>query len=191
MKNNKLATAVMIATLAVSAQTMAADWFVGGSIGYGFNDIKSTAGSNLKDPDSPIKYDLRAGAYINDNARIYGSYSYGNDDASHNSVKNELTEQQFLISADYIFGSGAIKPFVGVSLGATNSEFEVSGSNGFKDDDTSFALGGQVGLLYKASSWDFELGYRHIWHDNEIRQNNIKLENTNSGVIYGAVNYRF
>ena len=39
--------------------------------------------------------------------------------------------------------------------------------------------------------WDFEAGYRHLWNDSDITENNVTLENSSDGNLYGAVNYRF
>ncbi|AMO57787.1 hypothetical protein GZ77_13135 [Endozoicomonas montiporae] len=186
----KLTTAALIAALGVSANVMAADWFVGGSIGAGFND-QSVSGTNLRKADDPIRYGLHVGAYLNDNMRVYGSYNTGKDDAKRNGVKTEMTQEQFLLSADYLFGTGALKPFAGLTIGHDNTEFKVSGENGFKKDKGNIAMGGQVGAVYALGNFDLEGGYRHLWHDTKIRANGATLKNKSDGNLYASVSYRF
>ncbi|MFK0570883.1 outer membrane beta-barrel protein [Endozoicomonas sp.] len=195
MKKSTLTAAIMVATLAttsvLSVNVMAADWFVGGSAGAGFNDMSAKGSADIKDPDGPVKYGIQVGAHLNDNVRIYGTYTYGDDDAKRNGVKTEMEEQQFLASVDYLFGTGNLKPFVGLTVGIDNTEFKVGGENGFSDDDTAFAYGAQAGVLFSIKSWDMEAGYRQLWHDNEVGKNGMKLENSNDGNAYAAISYRF
>ena len=178
-----LSSAVVMAMTISSAQ--AAEWFVGGNIGYGNADVEVS--SDLNKNDNPVKYGLQGGAYLNDNIRTYAVYTYGNDDGGN----TELTQQQLLLSADYLFGTGDIKPFVGVSMGWEESEFEVKGSNGFKKDESDFAYGAQLGVIWNVQSWDMEMGYRQVWYKNEVSQNGHKLKDESDGNIYGSVSYRF
>ena len=178
-----LSTAAVMAVAVSSAQ--AAEWFVGGNVGYGIADTEVSSG--LSNNDNPVKFGIQGGVYLNDNIRTYAVYTYGNDDGGN----TELTQQQFLISADYLFGTGDIKPFVGLSLGAQQSEFEVKGANGFKHDDTDFAYGGQLGVQYNVQSWDMEVGYRQVWYKNEVSQNGQRLKDESDGNFYASVGYRF
>lgn len=191
MKKFTLAAAAVVATLGMSANVMAADWFVGGSVGAGFNDQSLKGNSDLKKADGPVRYGIQVGAYLNDNMRVYGSYNTGKDDAKRNGVKTEMTQEQFLLSADYLFGTGNLKPFAGLSIGHSDTEFKVNGENGFKKDKGKIAFGGQVGAVYAMGSFDLEAGYRHMWHDTKIKHNGATLKNSSDGNLYASVSYRF
>ncbi len=188
MNKLKMAGAIVLA-MGVSANVMAGDWFVGGNVGMGFNDLNTP--SAIAEPDEQIKYGVQIGKYINDNVRVYGIYNYGSDDDKFAGSKNEITEQQLLISADYLFGDKALKPFIGFTVGADNTEFDVSGQADFSDDDTALVFGGQAGVVYNVDNWDMELGYRHLWGSTEIEKKGYELENDSNGNAYASVSYRF
>ncbi len=208
MKKQSLALAAVLAT-AISAPTMAADWFVGGAVGAQQNTYKSSAtatdnvdpgynpeSAQWKNDDTNAIYEVRAGAYLNDNNRVYGTYSYNSDDYTK--------QQSFLMSYDYLVGLGGsnkLNWFIGASAGVNHTSPEtehISSSN-------NFVWGGQTGLMYKINdNLSTEIGYRYLKQDlNETNSysisqgagsaTNITANNSlnDSQQLYLSVDYRF
>ena len=187
----KLPLALAVAALGLSANVLAADWFVGATVGTGFNDVSVKNGGDIRKPDEPMLYGVRVGTYLNDSMRIYGSYITGDDDAKRSGTKTEVSQDQFLLSADYLFSDGNLRPFVGLTIGMNETEFKVRGGQNIKKDNNKFAYGAQLGLLYSLNSVEFEGGYRHLWHDNTMKHGDVKLENKETGNLYLGIAYRF
>lgn len=208
MKKQSLALVAVLAT-AIAAPTMAADWFVGGTVGAQQNTYKSSStAADILDPtynaqtdywkndDKNAVYEVRVGAYLNDNNRIYSTYSYNSDDYSK--------QQSVLMSYDYLVGLGAsnkLNWFIGASAGVNHtspSTDQISSSN-------NFVWGGQTGLMYKINdNLSTEIGYRYLKQDlNETNQysitqgmggiTNVTVNNSlnDSQQLYLGVDYRF
>ena len=152
MKIKSLALAAVIAT-AMSAPTMAADWFIGGGVGAQQNTYKGSYTSAIENPIEPGQgsmaaketennefYELRVGAYLNDSNRVYGTYSYNSDDASR--------QQSFMISYDYLVALGdsnKLNWFIGATAGVNHFSADADELSS-KD---RFVWGGQTGFMYK------------------------------------------
>lgn len=208
MKKQSLALAALLAT-AMSAPTMAADWFVGGAVGAQKNVYKSSStaadsvdpGFNAqsdywKNNDTNAIYEVRAGAYLNDNNRVYGTYSYNSDDYTK--------QQSVLMSYDYLVGLGEsnkLNWFIGATAGVNHT----SPSTDHIGSSNNFVWGGQTGLMYKINdNLSTEIGYRYLRQDvNETNQysisngvgasTNVTVNNSlnDSQQVYLGLDYRF
>ena len=210
MKTKSLALAAVIAT-AMSAPTMAADWFIGGGVGAQQNSYKgSTITEDVVDPslnrdtvnrsstENNEFYELRAGVYLNDNNRVYGTYSYNSDDASK--------QQSFMVSYDYLVAlsaSNKLNWFIGASAGVNH----LSPDTPMVSSSNNFVWGGQTGLMYKINDkFSTELGYRYLKQDYDTsstatisplmvgagRMNVTESASLNdSQQLYLSVDYRF
>ena len=187
----KLTLAAAIASLGLSMNAMAVDWFAGVHVGQSFDHVKVSGADDLTRPDEPVTYGLRGGAILNDNVRVYGTYLTGSDSKKQNGVETEMNQNQLLLSADYVFDKGMLKPFIGATLGYDQTEYKVSGDNAFKKDQGKVAFGAQAGFMTIFGNVSLEGGYRHLWHDTNISNDGIRIKNTRDGNLYAALNYRF
>lgn len=198
MKIKSLALAAVIAT-AMSAPTMAADWFIGGGVGAQQNTYKGSYTPAIQNPiaGSPTEtaketennefYELRVGAYLNDSNRVYGTYSYNSDDASR--------QQSFMISYDYLVALGdsnKLNWFIGATAGVNHFSADADELSS-KD---RFVWGGQTGFMYKINDkFSTELGYRYLKQDYEVSgsgdygSGSISLQDSQQ--LYLSVDYRF
>lgn len=190
MTKNTLILSALI-TAALSAPTMAADWFVGGSVGYQQNgyeaELDDQAGNDIEDSfsDEEMLYELRVGAYLNDNNRLYGTYSYNDDEFSQ--------QQQFLLSYDYLIGLGdRFNIFIGATAGMNSIDpVDPSFSQG-----ESFVWGVQTGVQFEITkNLSTELGYRYLEQDYDEEfadaSSSQDFSLTDSQQIYLSVDYRF
>ncbi|ACA84703.1 outer membrane beta-barrel protein [Shewanella woodyi] len=191
MKKQSLAVAAVLAT-AISAPSMAADWFVGGAVGYQqdtykIKETENGATESDKAKEKDMSYQLRVGTYLNDNNRVYGTYSYNSDDFAK--------QQSFLASYDYLVPLGAGKKlnwFVGATAGMnhTSPDFdELSSKN-------TFVWGGQTGLMYKINDkLSTEIGYRYLKQDYDVSASDTdysaKFSLNDTQQVYLGVDYRF
>ena len=191
MKTQSLVLAAAIATI-MSAPTMATEWFVGGGLGAQQNTHKSTAPSvtgngttSSRDTENNITYELRGGAFLNENNRVYGTYSINSDHFSR--------QQSLLISYDYLVSLGEsnkLNWFVGATAGVNHfspKTDELSSKN-------RFVWGGQTGLMYKfTDNISTEFGYRYLKQDHEFKasEDTHAFNLDNSQQVYLAVDYRF
>jgi opacity protein-like surface antigen len=188
MKTKSLILASVIATV-ISAPTMAADWFIGGGVGAQQNSYKGTyepiiqnpiAGGSqtetLKETENDAVYELRAGVYLNDNNRVYGTYSYNSDDFSK--------QQSFLMSYDYLVGLGESNK-LNWFIGATAGMNHISPETSYIDSKNTFVWGGQTGIMYKINdNLSTEIGYRYLKQDYDV--NNSPEPTPYNGVIPGS-----
>lgn len=202
MKTKALILASVMAT-AISAPTMAADWFIGGGVGAQQNSYKGSSQANVdpgfnaehfKETENNVIYEARAGVYLNDSNRIYGTYSYNSDDFSR--------QQSFLMSYDYLVGLGdsnKLNWFIGATAGVNH----ISPDTNALDSDNRFVWGGQTGLMYKINDQlSAEVGYRYLKQDYDVSVTNptptpMNIGSTESASLndsqqlYMAVDYRF
>ena len=188
MKKQSLALAAVLAT-AISAPTMAADWFVGGAVGAQQNTYKgsytpeiqnliegASQTEHIKETENNVIYEVRAGVYLNDANRVYGTYSYNSDDFTK--------QQSFLMSYDYLVGLGAsnkLNWFIGATAGMNHLSPE---ANEF-DSKNRFVWGGQTGLMYKINdNLSTEIGYRYLKQDYDI--SNAPVPTPYNGVVAGS-----
>ncbi len=172
MKTKSLILASVIATV-ISAPTMAADWFIGGGVGAQQNSYKgSTTTEATVDPgfnsqtdnwsstENNAVYELRAGVYLNDNNRVYGTYSYNSDDFSK--------QQSLLMSYDYLVALGDSNK-VNWFIGATAGVNHVSPETAAVSSSNNFVWGGQTGIMYKINdNLSTEIGYRYLKQDYDV-----------------------
>lgn len=199
---------IVIATLLSSAMAMpamAADWFIGGGIGAQQNKYEGSRmhevdpGFNAeyaKDKETNVLYELRFGAYIDDNNRVYSTYSYNSDDHSR--------QQSLLLSYDYLVGLTAdnkLNWFIGATAGVNH----ISPATNNVDSKNSFVWGGQTGLMYKFNdNVSTEIGYRYLKQDYDasVSYGNPEPAPHNIGIteaaslndsqqLYLSVDYRF
>ncbi|MXR70522.1 outer membrane beta-barrel protein [Shewanella sp. JBTF-M18] len=196
MTKKTLAVAAVI-TAALSAPTMAADWFIGGGIGSQENNYKvditeavdpDFSKGSFKDSDSDIIYELRGGVYLNDNNRVYGTYSYNSDDFAR--------QQSFLMSYDYLVGLDANNKF-NWFIGATAGVNHTSPDTDMLESKNNFVWGGQTGFMYKINdSLSTEIGYRYLKQDYEKgfaseAGDKASFALDDSQQVYLSVDYRF
>lgn len=208
MKKQSLALAAVLAT-AISAPAMAADWFVGGALGAQENKYEGTV--NVIEPIDPgfsipmtgsekennAIYELRTGVYLNDQNRVYGTYSYNSDDFTK--------QQSLLMSYDYLVSLGdsnKLNWFIGATAGINH----VSPETSMVSSNNNFVWGGQTGLMYKINDQlSAEIGYRYLKQDYDVShfesaispaagtgpgvQTNVSLNNSQQ--VYLGVDYRF
>ena len=94
------------------------------------------------------------------------------------------------MSADYLFGDGNLKPFVGATIGANRTKIDVSGAG--SKTEKSFAYGAQAGVVYTMGSVDLEGGYRYLKHDTTFKANTgDKFKNKDTQKVYLSASYRF
>lgn len=196
MTKKTLAIATII-TSALSAPTMAADWFIGGSIGSQENNYKAKIteavdpefnNGSYKDSDNDAIYGLRGGAYLNDTNRIYGTYSYNSDDFAE--------QQSLLLSYDYLVGLDANNKF-NWFIGATAGVNHESPDTDLLKSKNRFVWGGQTGFMYKINdSVNAEIGYRYLKQDYERSfasdaGDKASFSLDDSQQVYLSVDYRF
>ncbi|WP_144212682.1 outer membrane beta-barrel protein [Shewanella donghaensis] len=188
MKTKNLILAGVISTV-MSVPAMASDWFVGGAAGYQQDNYKISSGiegnNNTKEKD--MSYQLRAGSYLNDNTRLYGTYGYNSDDIAR--------QQTFLLSYDYLVGLGdsnKLNWFIGATAGMTHNSIKDSNF----DSKNTFVWGGQTGLMYNLNDkWSTEVGYRYLKQDYDVNTTNgansgsFALNDTQQ--VYLAIDYKF
>ncbi len=196
MKKVLLAAAVVSATCMGSiGSAMASDWFVGVEAGKAKNklSIEQSGHKNVSKKLDHSDFGLRVGKYLNDNVRTYATITTGKDDGkSPQGTKVELKSQNLLMSADYLFGDGNLKPFVGASIGANRTKIDVSGAG--SKTENSFAYGAQAGVVYTMGSVDLEGGYRYLKHDSTFKvsgANGGKFKNKDTQKVYLSASYRF
>ena len=206
MKTKSLILASVMAT-AISAPTMAADWFVGGGVGAQQNTYKGSYDPALQNPiaggpqtehfketENNVIYEVRAGVYLNDANRVYGTYSYNSYDFSR--------QQSFLMSYDYLVGLGdsnKLNWFIGATAGMNH----ISPDTSVLDSKNRFVWGGQTGLMYKINDKvSTEIGYRYLKQDydvsgpvptpyNGIAAGSETASLNDSQQLYLSVDYRF
>ena len=213
MQKTSLTLAALLVT-AMSAPTMAAEWFVGGGMGAQQNTYKGSntyeairpvpVDNQLVDPNTSWEedggtdeiYEFRAGAYLNDENRIYGTYSYNSDDGTE--------QQSLLLSYDYLVHIGESQKF-NWFIGATVGSNHVAPRGDDFGSSDNFVWGGQTGFMYRITdSLSTEIGYRYLVQDADVSdtdthhtENGLAYEHTgtisldNSQQVYLAVDYRF
>ncbi|WP_394205744.1 outer membrane beta-barrel protein [Shewanella waksmanii] len=164
---------IVIATLLSSAMAMpamAADWFIGGGVGAQQNTYKGSVTDNVdpgfsptlngKETENNVFYELRGGAYLNDNNRIYATYNYNSDDFTR--------QQSLLFSYDYLVGLTAdnkLNWFIGATAGFNH----ISPDTDELSSKDRFVWGGQTGLMYKINdNVSTEIGYRYLKQDYDV-----------------------
>ncbi len=176
MKTKSLVLAsVVAATLSIPA--MAADNFVGAAYGNQQNDYDVGSGYS-KDVNNPT-YQLRAGTYINKEARLYLTYSFNDDDFAK--------QQMGLVSYDFLIpvtSDQKLNWFVGATAGMNH----ISPDTSYLDSANRFVWGGQTGLQYKLNpKLSTEVGYRYLKQD--YSKGSFSLDNSQQ--VYLGVDYRF
>ena len=191
----------MMVTGATAAHAEAGDWFVGLEAGKARNSMEAKGvfengnGDIVTRSESSSKikstsYGIRVGKYINDNVRVYGTYSENKNYKLDGNKASGVKDKSLMASADYVFmKDSSFRPFVGASVGA--SRLKVSGAG----NKTSAAFGAQAGVLFQAGPVDAELGVKYQVKGNEIKEtvNNVdlRLKNKNTKMAYLSVSYRF
>ena len=129
--------------------------------------------------------------------RLYTTLSYANDSKSitegSNYAEAELTSYSALFSADYLFGTHAIKPFVGLSAGGQLIEGKVKENNkSASDDSAGFVYGAQAGVTWQfADNWNLEGGYQYLKSTADYSVSGTKVELENTQNLYLSVDYTF
>ena len=204
MKKKTLVLAAVI-TSAFTMPSMAADWFIGGGVGAQQNgyeksstidmDGKVTSDSASSTEDKEF-YMIRTGVYLDDNNRLYGTYSYNADDSS--------SQQSFIVSYDYLvpLGSSRLNWFIGASVGSNHVSPEADNIS----SDNNFVWGGQTGIIFNITdNLSTELGYRYLDQDFSVSSSDemgidpvpnssvttTTLSATDSQQVYLSLDYRF
>ncbi|WP_299003998.1 outer membrane beta-barrel protein [uncultured Shewanella sp.] len=176
MKTKYLVLAsVVAATLSIPA--MAANNFVGAAYGNQQNnyDVGGGYSKNVNDPT----HQLRAGTYINEEARLYLTYSFNDDDFAK--------QQMGLVSYDFLIPVSSdqkLNWFVGATAGVNH----ISPDTPYLNSVNRFVWGGQTGLQYKLDSkLSTEVGYRYLKQD--YSEGAFSFDNSQQ--VYLGVDYRF
>ncbi len=203
--NNKTMIIATLITSAISMPTMAADWFIGGGVGAQQNGYEKVVTDSSKEPEVITSststteenevYMIRAGAYLDDNNRMYGTYSYNADDSTN--------QQSFIISYDYLvpLGNSKLNWFIGASAGGTH----VSPESDNMSSGNNFVWGGQTGIIFNITeNLSTELGYRYLDQDYSVSNapdepvatpkatsEVTTLSATDSQQVYLSLDYRF
>ncbi|GGI80559.1 outer membrane beta-barrel protein [Shewanella gelidii] len=188
MKSKSLILASVMA-FSFTAPTMASDWFIGGAVGTQKDkyEVNSSLEGKSSDKENDAVYQVRAGKYLNDNHRVYGTYSYNSDDFA--------TQQSFLMSYDYLVNLGQsnkLNWFIGATAGLNHTSPD-HGDLRSKDD---FVWGAQTGFNFQLTkNMSTELGYRYLKQDygssitNGTESTKFGLDNTQQ--VYFGIDYRF
>ena len=203
--NSKSLVLAVVITSAFSMPSMAADWFVGGGVGAQQNgyeksstieqDDKKTSNSTSNTEDNEF-YMVRAGVYLDDNNRVYGTYTYNADDST--------TQQSFIVSYDYLvpLGSSRLNWFIGASAGSNHVSPETDNIS----SGNNFVWGGQTGIIFNITdNLSTELGYRYLDQDFSVSNSDefgtdpvpnssvttTTLSATDSQQVYLSLDYRF
>ncbi|MCW7555392.1 porin family protein [Endozoicomonas gorgoniicola] len=189
-----ISTALMSAALMSGATAaQAGDWFAGIEAGKAKSSFEFNSPST-KETDKKVKnnsFGIRVGKYLNDNVRVYGTYSQNKsfkfkDENAKKLADGKVKEQTLMASVDYVFMEGsAFRPFVGASLGANKMKVEKAGNK------TSAVFGAQTGVMYQVGPVDAELGLRYRAYGNEVKKDSFKLKHKNAAEAYLSVAYRF
>ncbi len=190
MKKTLIATALIASAL--SSQAFAGgDWFVGGEVGKARQDYSIHVDNNKigSDKETNNHYGLRIGKQITDHVRVYGTLSGSKGDTKVGPAKFSQKNYQALISSDYLFGSGSVRPFVGLSVGA--NKMNIAGKT-----DTAAAYGAQAGVNWQiAKNWSVETGVQVLKHNNELKASapghSAKFKNDKTEKAYLSVQYQF
>ena len=163
-----ISTLALTAVATTPAFAADAEWFVGAGVGYQEDNIKGVNAQNGED----TAYQLRAGAVLNDNHRVMGTYNY----------MDKSSQNMFLASYDYLLPvAQKVNLFAGVSAGVADSKIEGKSS-------TDFVWGGQVGAMYEINDkWSTDLTYRYL--DQDYSENNTKIDYSQQIML--SVDYRF
>lgn len=151
-------------TLAVllASGLMAADsgMYVGFDLGktkleakYNYQDTAFPADNESgKESDDGTSGTLKVGYYLNNNNRVYASVHMANMDY--------VDMRNFGVGYDYLIGSSALKPFVGVMAGYTKNNI---GEDDEKIDVNGMYYGAQLGVNYALNNnFALEAGYRYM-----------------------------
>lgn len=183
-KITTIAAAVIVATL--SSTAMAGEWFAGIEGGKAYN--KAEIKEIVSDDKAKSKfYGVRAGKYLDDNIRVYGTLSKNkfkeiNDNAGGKFIKNQ---KSLMLSSDYVFmEDSSIRPFVGGSLGATR--VGIAGKS-----TTGLAYGAQAGVMFQAGPVDMEIGAKYIGNNAKVKKDGMQAKLKNSRQAYLSASYRF
>ena len=221
----KKVTTLAAAVAIISSSAMADDWFVGIEAGrtqnsieaagkasnYDGADYKSYSGKISDQKAKSSNFGLRIGKYLNDNVRVYGTYTQDSFKDSGTKAFNDFArfvggskykvkdQSSLMFSADYVFRKDSIiRPFVGGSLGlATVAAFDKS--------STGLAYGAQAGVLFEAGPVDLELGLKYRANSAKVQRTeykenalpggrdmvSIEFKNKSSSQAYLSASYRF
>jgi opacity protein-like surface antigen len=99
-----------------------------------------------------ISEGLNVGTYLNENSRAYLAYNHVNGGSTPIPKSSNIYSAGY----DYLFGTSALKPFVGAIIGYstyTDGNFKVKG----------MAYGAQAGVDYKVNNkLSVDAGYRYL-----------------------------
>ena len=203
-----ISTALMSAALMSAATAaQAGDWFAGIEAGKAksafelegkINDLKVMDESDKKVKNN--SFGIRVGKYLNENVRVYGTYSQNKSfkfkEEGAKELNGKIKEQTLMASVDYVFMEGsAFRPFVGASLGANKMKVDGVGNK------TKAVFGAQTGVMYQAGPIDAELGLRYRAYNNEVKDSeaiipglidgSFALKHKSGADAYLSVAYRF
>ncbi len=178
------------ASLVASSAVFAGDFFVGVDVGSSKATFDgSTSGSVTKygttrtfnestsSDDSGGAQGLKVGYYLNDNNRIYATAGRVNveDAAAYN----------YGLSYDFLIGSSALKPFVGIGIGYVSVKTDDVFSGVLKKDSfdlSNMAYSARVGLNYKIS--------KNLEAEASYQYSKVGGEDSSSYVAYPALNVK-
>lgn len=184
----------LVAITALNVNVYAKDWFIGTDVGNSKMNYVVKGISSVKDNSDGNHIGITVGKYINDNVRIGASiYTYKEDKGV------DVSNQE--IGLDYLFGTSAFKPLIGI--GIANFSFKESGfvAEGFNKDTiklSGIGYGLKAGALYEINkNFDFEFGYKYMKHSKKDKityvptSTEVSIESKNLSAWYVGLTYNF
>jgi opacity protein-like surface antigen len=153
--------------------------YVGAELG---STHTNTATGATKYNITRVSEGLNLGYYLNENSRAYIAYTQVNADMNH-----DIPEKTKIYSAgyDYLFGTSALKPFIGGIIGYTT----------YKDGDfkiTGMAYGVEAGVDYKLNNnISFDVGYRYLNSSAEATYSSDKSSMDSFQAFFIGAGYKF
>lgn len=169
----------LLGLLSVAVMANESGLYVGGEVGS--THVKTATGA-AKYNATRVSEGIYLGYYFNENSRAYIAYTQVNADMNH-----DIPEKTKIYSAgyDYLFGTSALKPFIGGIIGYTtykDGDFKVNG----------MAYGVQAGVDYKINTnISVDAGYRYLDSSAKKTYNNAESTMDSFQTFFVGANYKF
>ncbi|GLP94718.1 outer membrane beta-barrel protein [Paraferrimonas sedimenticola] len=182
--NVKQSIIAAVAATALTAPAMAADLFIGATVGNQWTETKGAA----KETSSNSNIGLRAGAILNDTHRFTGTYTrsegvHGSKDKGESRNHNIIASYDYLVKLD---DAGKVDWFIGASVGA--GIFKDAGLG----NEATPVYGAQTGFSYQFDNGvRTEVGYRYLKQDTKFKVEEQSFKVNSTSQLYLGVDYRF
>lgn len=173
----------LLGLLSVAVMANESGLYVGAEVGSTHTKTSTIAASGTTHYNSTrVSEAINIGYYLNDNSRAYVAYQ--RTGAKENASIPKSTNI-YSVGYDYLFGTSALKPFVGAILGYTtytDGYFKVNG----------MAYGAQAGVDYKINDKiSIDAGYRYLDSNANATYNNAEQPMDSFQTFFVGANYKF